>query len=543
LTHNDRASVGSKEENTASLPPVTIVVPIYSDLPTLTSCVESLKQNVDLERNHLLLVNDCGPDADAIEASLLAQIRGCGSIRYERNERNLGFVGTCNRAVSELDTTDNDILLLNSDTVTTPGFLEELSAVLHLSPLHGVVCPRSNDAVIASFPYKLRDPSSGHEIARASQVHAALSGTIRRYSISPVAVGFCFLVRRDLITQHGLFDEAFAPGYCEEYDFCLRMNEFGYSSVIANRAIVFHIGTRSFNIGPTRSALLSAHTRILMQRYPFLTKAIESYMFLDRDPVDAFADALAPADNAIRILVDIDVVPAAGLGSDTTALLAALQEALDPFRLIATISVPDVERDRIAARYPGLQVIHQSRLDGLWDLAVASADMLSRTQLIRLNRVSPRWVFTCTGIGAVRTWRTRAANSSSKALLQDAIGHADGVIALRSGVATELESYAGSGILRLPTDGVIDGCGTGADGIVQEVVERYGRSAIDVERLRARWDYFARVSSYEGYPRSEPLIRRLARRAEYAAPRPVGYAKGVVRKLLRGDRPQLKKGI
>src|SRR5262249_5943672 len=151
------------------------------------------------------------------------------------NDRNLGFVGTCNRAVTELETTNNDILLLNSDTETTPGFLAELSEVLHLSPLHGVVCPRSNDAVIASFPYKLRDPLSGHGTARASKVHAALSGTIRRYSISPVVVGFCFLVRRELIKQHGLFDEIFAPGFCEEYDFCLRLNEFGYSSVIANR--------------------------------------------------------------------------------------------------------------------------------------------------------------------------------------------------------------------------------------------------------------------------------------------------------------------
>src|SRR5262249_38608194 len=117
-------------------PPVTIVIPIYGDLPTLTTCIESVKRNVDLDRNRVLLVNDCAPDADVIEESLLAKIEGWSSFRYERNERNLGFVGTCNRAVTKLDTTDNDILLLNSDTVTTAGFLEELSAVLHLSPLH-----------------------------------------------------------------------------------------------------------------------------------------------------------------------------------------------------------------------------------------------------------------------------------------------------------------------------------------------------------------------------------------------------------------------
>ncbi len=184
-----------------SPPPVTIVVPIYGDLPTLTLCIESLKHNVNLKRNRVLIVNDCGPDADLIEESLLAQIEGWSSIRYERNERNLGFVGTCNRAAIELDPTDNDILLLNSDTVTTPGFLEELSDVLHLSPRHGIVCARSNNAVIASFPFALRAPTARSDSARAAEVHAALSGTLRRYSISPVAVGFCFLIRRELIAR------------------------------------------------------------------------------------------------------------------------------------------------------------------------------------------------------------------------------------------------------------------------------------------------------------------------------------------------------
>ena len=525
------ASIGSRCENSGIIPPVTIVVPIYGDLPTLTSCVESLKHNVDLKRNSVLLVNDCGPDASAIEAGLLVQIKDWDSIQYARNDRNIGFIGTCNRAVMELDTTDNDILLLNSDTVTTPGFLEELSAVLHLSPLHGIVCPRSNNAVIASFPHSQRDPSTARDFARAAEVHAALSATIRRYSVSPIVHGFCMLIRREVIAKHGLFDEVFAPGYCEEYDFCMRVNEFGYSSIIANRAIVFHAGSCSF-VGATRRALLSAHDRLLRHRYPFLLKAVEAYLFLDRDPVDAFADALVPADKVRRVLVDIDAIPAAGLPDDTSALLAALQEASDPARLVVSVSTPDDQQDNIAARYASLRVIRQSRLDGLWDVAVASGDMISLTQLIRLNRVSPRWVFTITGIGDVRTWRTRAANSSIKALLQDAIGHADGVIALRSGLAAELESYAGGAIPLLPSS-IVELSAVGPDRIVQEVVERYGRSAIDIERLRARWDYFARMRSYEGYPEDESFIRRLVRRAEYAAPRAVSYAKDVVRKFRR----------
>jgi GT2 family glycosyltransferase len=530
--------------NAAGPRPVTIVVPIYDDLPTLTSCIESLKHNVDLKRNRVLLVNDCGPHADIIEESLLTQIKGCSSIRYERNERNLGFVGTCNRAVTELDTTDNDILLLNSDTVTTPGFLVELSAVLHLSPIHGIVCARSNMAAHASFPLTLRDPSAGHESARAAQVHGALSRIVRKYSIAPVAVGFCFLIRRELITQHGLFDDVFSPGYYEEYDFCLRMNEFGYSSVIANRAMVYHACGKSF-VGEKAYTAVFEHQKVLEQRHPFFPRIMQTYMLLDRDPVDVFADVLVPADEVRRVILDIDVVPVAGLPDDTRAMLARLEKASDPNRLVVSLSISDDQRDRIAAQYPWLRVISHSQLDrwweathAVWDLAIASADVVSRNQLIRLNRLSPRWVFTSTGLDAVRSWRARAADLSTTALVQDAIGHADGVIALRTGLAAGLESYVGSAILRLPADGIVEIEGLNAKA-VRELLERYGRSVIDIERLRARWDHFARLHYYE-CPVSESFIRPVIRHIELIAPRLIGYANGFVRKLR--SRASSKKG-
>jgi GT2 family glycosyltransferase len=503
--------------------PVTIVVPVYGDLPTLTACVDSLKENVDLQWNRVLLINDCGPDVDIIETSLLAQIEDWDSIRYERNDRNLGFVGTCNRAVSELDTTDNDILLLNSDTLTTPGFLEELSSVLHLSPHHGIVCARSNDAWVASFPHTLRNPSSAYGTTRTAEVHAALSDRIRRYSISPVALGFCFLVRRELIARHGLFDHAFAPGYFEEFDFCLRMNEFGYSSVIANRAMVFHTGARSFV--ETKSSLMFAHEKTLVQRFPFYRRAMQVYLLADRDPVDVFADALVPADDVRRLLVDVDVVPTAGLAEDTRALLAGLQQASEAKYLVASLSVPEHHRDRISTQYPALQVISHARLDQLWDVAIASSEAVSLSQLIRLNRVSPRWVFTSTDISSLRTWRTRVAGSAIRAPAEEALRHADGILALRKGLKAELESYAGKAI-------VLEFGRINAQGMVQEIAERFGRSAIDIERLRVRWDYFAR---------DEPVsfIRRLVRGAESAAPLPVGYVKRIVRRLCSFQIPAL----
>lgn len=517
--------------NSATDPaPVTIVVPIYGDLTTLMACVESLKHNVNLARNRILLVNDCGPDADLIESSLLAKIEGWTSIRYERNQRNLGFLGTCNRAVTELDTTENDILLLNSDTVTTPGFLEEMSAVLYLSPLHGIACARSNNATIASFPFTLRDPSAGYEIPRTAEVHAALSCTVRRYSISPVAHGFCFLVRRALIETHGLFDEAFAPGYYEEYDFCLRMNEIGYVSILANRALVFHVGNRSFDGVDEADALCGANQKLFYARYPFFERALEGY-FLDRDAVDVFADALLPADEVRRVLFDVDVIPKVGLPENTCALLAALQRARDPKHLVVSVAVPDDHRNCIAGQHPELEVIPHSHLSQIWDVAIAFSDTVSCSQLIRLNRVSPRWVFTSTNIDRVSTWRRRAGNISERALAQDALRYADAIIALSKGVSIELLSCAGRGIIGLPATSIVELDGMDADSIVRHIVDRYGRSPIDVEQLRARWDYFACLACY-----GLELSRRDGR-TENAAARLFTSVKRLMRK--HGSLPQV----
>lgn len=272
--------------------PITVVVPVYGDAESLLACLRSLIATVDTERDGVLIVNDCGPDADAIERDVLALVSERPGFRYERNPRNLGFVGTCNRAALELVESGDDVLLLNSDTVTTPGWLDELGGVLHDDPSHGIVCARSTNATIASLPLRLRDPQRQRTLERTLDVATALRDRLPRYSYPPVAMGFCFLVRRELIDRYGLFDEAFAPGYGEENDFCLRMATKGFRSVMAHRAIVAHEGARSFT-NARRARLRAAHERILAARHPDYSQSVREYLWCSIDPVDAFADALA----------------------------------------------------------------------------------------------------------------------------------------------------------------------------------------------------------------------------------------------------------
>ncbi len=150
---------------------VTIVVPVYDDLPGLERCIEALLETVDFSVDRVLLANDVGPRVDVIEARILELVGDHDGFEYTRNARNLGFVGNCNRAVLELDRTGNDVLLLNSDTVPMPGFLDEMTAVLASDDVIGVVCARSDNATIASFPYARRNPSANLAPRRTRELH------------------------------------------------------------------------------------------------------------------------------------------------------------------------------------------------------------------------------------------------------------------------------------------------------------------------------------------------------------------------------------
>jgi GT2 family glycosyltransferase len=187
-------------------------------------------------------------------------------------------VGTCNRAALELDKTNNDILLLNSDTVVTSGFIEEMMHVLHESPKNGVVAPRSNNATIATVPLSAaikKDTAPTPD--EAYRIYKKIRLKLPESAIVPVVPGFCMLIRRELIKKYGLFDPIFGKGYGEEVDFCLRVGAKGYKSLLANRAYVFHLEARSFTL-EAKKKFMEENNQIIWGRYPNYRQSVRDYM-------------------------------------------------------------------------------------------------------------------------------------------------------------------------------------------------------------------------------------------------------------------------
>jgi GT2 family glycosyltransferase len=451
---------------------VTVVVPVYDDMAGLAACVRSLIETVDLTRDRVLLSNDVGPQADAIERMLLDLIDGLDGFEYHRNDSNLGFVGNCNRAVLELDTTGNDVLLLNSDTVTTKGFIDEMAEVLYLSPTHGVVAPRSNNATIASMPLHRRVDSGARTFERTRAVHAAVAPLLPRFTVAPVAMGFCYLVRRELIDRYGFFDETFAPGYGEENDFCLRVNEHGWQSVLANQALVFHAGSTSFgdDVGPS---LRFAHEKLLIERYPFYVGALEVWAAVDRDPVDLFADALVPSDTVLRVAVDTRRAP-----DGVADLVRELQRRRG---VEVTVLTSRRLRDRTVSTMPGVSVVDDRTLTTIFDAIVLPGPLTELGRLVEAAAVAPRLIVHVDPVPDVR-WAARVAGGREDAGSRGLSGLADARVDLNAPDATDA------------------------------VVSAAARP-VDVARLRTRWRQVADAGISLGttkIPQRASLQRRLA---------------------------------
>lgn len=246
--------------------PVTVIIPVYGDWRSLSTCIDSLITNIGNTNNFALFVNDCGPDADEIEKNILSKIDGQKNFRYERNPKNLGFVGTCNRAVLNLDKTNNDILLLNSDAALTKGALEEMAYLLASNKQIGSISPRSNNATICTIPINAIN-EKGVSRLFSKILFDKYHKQYRRYEETPTAHGFCMLIRRSTIDKIGLFDPVFGRGYGEEVDFCQRLHKEGWQTGIANWAFVYHLEARSFSI-KTKQELLENNGKIISERYP-----------------------------------------------------------------------------------------------------------------------------------------------------------------------------------------------------------------------------------------------------------------------------------
>src|SRR5262249_46266043 len=113
-------------------PDVSIVVPVYNQLPFTLSAIASVYAQRTRYSYEILLADDGSNDQTrTITDGMLPRVR------VVRHTKNLGFMANCNAAAQLAR--GAFIVLLNNDTIALPNWLDELIAPMQADPSVGVV--------------------------------------------------------------------------------------------------------------------------------------------------------------------------------------------------------------------------------------------------------------------------------------------------------------------------------------------------------------------------------------------------------------------
>ena len=274
---------------------VTAVVPVYDDVDVTRDCLTALAaQHTGTLTLSVIVVDDAAP-APAMKAMLEAL---CARHGFELlvNERNLGFIGTVNRALAAIP--GGDVLLLNADVVMPPTAVARLAAVARSRPEIGLVNPLTNNGQFNSFPALFGDNAFGD-----AATIAAIDAQAERVGASPVetpgGIGYCLYVTRACLDAVGDLSEVYWRGYYEDVEFCLRAREHGFLSVCAPSVYVGHKGSVSFKGEKLR--LVARNERVNEARFPAHPPHCRAFRRADplreaRGAIEALAFPMAPVD-------------------------------------------------------------------------------------------------------------------------------------------------------------------------------------------------------------------------------------------------------
>jgi GT2 family glycosyltransferase len=220
--------------------PVTIAIPHWGPPEQTVETVKAVLRTTDAERVRVVVSDDASP------APYPEQLRQAlaGKAEVILADENGGFSVNANRALRAARPGD-DVVLLNSDVVALPGWLESLQHAAYGADDVGIVGPKLlyPDRTIQSagshrnlgapewFDHRYRFKPTDHGPANVGVPCLAMTGA-------------CMYVKRTLIESIGLLDERYPMAY-EDVDWCLRAWEAGFRVMYHPPAALFHLESKS----------------------------------------------------------------------------------------------------------------------------------------------------------------------------------------------------------------------------------------------------------------------------------------------------------
>lgn len=250
--------VRCQKKSTPTYPLTSIIIVTHNQQAYTRLCIESIQMRTD-EQYELILIDNASSDGTP------GYLRSIAGAKVVCNSENRGFPAAVNQGLKIAS--GQQILLLNNDVIVTTGWLRRLLEALYADPETGMVGPVSNNVSgYQQVPVAYQQLSDIDGAAwDGHSRHQTTDSTFREVDR---LIGFCLLLKREVLDSIGTLDERFGIGNFEDDDYVRRARNAGYRAVVATNSFVHHFGSVSFRgAGIDFKQLLTDNQRIFEEKW------------------------------------------------------------------------------------------------------------------------------------------------------------------------------------------------------------------------------------------------------------------------------------
>ena len=231
-SHNGKVEISSFVDTAKT---ISVIIPIYNALEDTQNLFKSISKSKLSKDVEIILVNDCSKEETA--SFLRDYVKNRKKWQLLENEKNLGFVKTCNRGMKQAK--GDIIVLLNSDTMIPKRWETRILQCFNSDPAIGLASPIASSSGLWDMPF-----IEGFSFEQMDKHVEKVSET--KYPMLLCPEGFCIAIRKEVLDTVGYLDEIYGRGYCEETDLDLRALNAGWKLVLIDNLFVFHKRHASF---------------------------------------------------------------------------------------------------------------------------------------------------------------------------------------------------------------------------------------------------------------------------------------------------------
>ncbi len=371
-------------------PLVTVIVLAWNRWELTAACLESIHAHTDLSRVSVMVVDNGSTDGTATS---MAEFPWATLVV---NPTNLGYVRG-NNAGMALVPAEHHVVLLNNDTVVTPGWIEGLvSTVVDGVGVVGCRMVGVDGRLQHAGAFMLPDTCWGWQTGGGQE---DVGQYVRQRDVQSVTFA-CALITANCRDTIGGLSEDFVS-YCEDTDYCLRARRAGFRVVYNGAVNIVHYEHGSTSDSPEMfEDLFHGSREVFRQKWQASLEAGYRFSAIWRSEVERSGDTSASSRLAIRALDEsgirmiyrhaygqgtkypqpesestgdyyLDVVKRRTVDDRVTVEIIVAHPTVFPATSTGlwTIGIPDCPADEIEMCIPYLAAI-----DELWLPTVAAAD-------------------------------------------------------------------------------------------------------------------------------------------------------------------------